>query len=209
MGRARAVGKVRSSGRELILREMLKLVGEVGYEETTVGMVLGRCGVSERTFELEFIDKEDCFLAAFEFGVGLLEAGLVEAAMGESSWLGKFRAGLGALVEFLDAEPEIGRALLVEAQLAGREAQARSDETMERAARLIDLARVEGDGFESPPEIAPRAVVAGIYGMLHSRLASGTGDGVGELMPDLVYYAVLPYFGSEVAVEEMAAARIG
>ena len=86
----------------------------------------------------------------------------------------------------------------------------RANRTMKRAADFIDLALLDPDASSSerPPKIAPDAIVAGIYGTLHSWLSSGANGGFRELMPDLVYQAVLPYFGPEVARKEMVAARV-
>jgi hypothetical protein len=45
--------------------------------------------------------------------------------------------------------------------------------------------------------------------VIHSRLASGAGGGFRELLPEFMYFAVLPYFGAEVASAEMQAAGAG
>jgi hypothetical protein len=79
---------------------------------------------------------------------------------------------------------------------------------MKRIADFIDSARdVPGEG-ESPPPIAPEGIVAGIHAIVHARLATGGTEGFRELLPEFMYFAVLPYFGSEVAETEMQAARI-
>jgi hypothetical protein len=81
-------------------------------------------------------------------------------------------------------------------------------ELMKRVADFIDSARdAPGDG-ESPPPIAPEGIVAGIHAIVHARLATGTSEGFRELLPEFMYFAVLPYFGSEAAEVEMQAARI-
>jgi hypothetical protein len=72
---------------------------------------------------------------------------------------------------------------------------------MVRAAQLIDLAREEGDG--SAPAISAEAVVAGILAVLHARLTEGRQNGFSPLLPELMYLAVLPYFGVEAATAEL------
>jgi hypothetical protein len=74
---------------------------------------------------------------------------------------------------------------------------------MERAASAIDLAREESE--EDAPAIAAEAVVAGILAVLHSRLAGQRSEGFARLLPELMYLAVLPYFGADVAAAEMRA----
>jgi hypothetical protein len=67
----------------------------------------------------------------------------------------------------------------------------------------MDLAREESEG--SAPEISAEAVVAGILAVLHTRLAGDQTSGFLRLLPELMYLAVLPYFGAEAAAEEMRA----
>lgn len=199
---------VNSPKREKILTGMLEAVGAEGYDGTSVRTVLDRTGLYRQAFYDHFADKDECYLAAFSAGVARLEALVRKAAASERSWRGQLRAGLGALLDRLDSEADVGRALFVEVHAAGPEALARRAESMKRAAHFIDLARTEvGDG-ESPPPIAAEGIVAGIHAVIHSRLSSGAGDGFRELLPEFMYFAVLPYFGAAAADEEMRAARL-
>ncbi len=197
---------VTSSKRQRILEGMLEAVGSVGYDAASVRTVLGKTGLYRQAFYDNFADKDVCYLEAFDFGVERLETLVVGAAAGEESWQGKLRAGLGALLDALDEEPDIGRALIVEVHAAGPEALAKRTEAMGRVTGFVDLARAEAKG-ESPPSIAPEGIVAGIHAVVHSRLATGADDGFRELLPEFMYFAVLPYFGGDVASAEMQAAR--
>ncbi|HET7177382.1 MAG TPA: TetR/AcrR family transcriptional regulator [Solirubrobacterales bacterium] len=184
---------------------MLEAVGAEGYDAVSVRTVLDRTGLYRQAFYDNFKDKDACYLAAFEAGVERLEALLVAAAASEEGWRGKLRAGLGALLDFLEAEPDVGRALVVEVHTAGPEALARRAEAMKRAADFIDLARGESPGPEAPPPIAAEGVVSGIHAVIHSRLSSGA-EAFRSLLPEFMYFAVLPYFGAAAASEEMALA---
>jgi AcrR family transcriptional regulator len=197
---------VTSSKRQRILEGMLEAVGEVGYDAASVRTVLGKTGLYRQAFYDNFPDKDACYLEAFDFGVERLEAVVTAAAAGEESWQGRLRAGLGALLDALDEEPDIGRALIVEVHAAGPEALAKRTEAMARVTAFVDLARAEAED-ESPPSIAPEGIVAGIHAVIHSRLATGADDGFRQLLPEFMYFAVLPYFGAEVASTEMQAAR--
>jgi hypothetical protein len=46
-----------------------------------------------------------------------------------------------------------------------------------------------------------------MHAVVHAKLAAGEETGFRELLPDFMYFAVLPYFGADVAAAEMAAAR--
>jgi AcrR family transcriptional regulator len=198
---------VNSPKREKILEGMLEAVGAEGYDATSVRTVLGRTGLYRQAFYDNFADKDACYLAALEMGIGRLEAVVTRAGASEESWRGRLRAGLGALLDHLDGEPDFGRGVIVEVHAAGSEALARRAEAMKRAADFIDLARLEAGESESPPQIAPEGIVAGIHAIVHSRLSTGATGGFRTLLPEFMYFAVLPYFGAEAASAEMQAAR--
>lgn len=197
---------VTSSKRQAILDGMLEAVGAEGYEGTSVRTVINRTGVYRQAFYDNFKDKDDCYLQAYDTGVERVEALVLAAAAEEESWTGRLRAGLGALLDFLDAEPDVGRALVVEVHAAGPEALAKRGAVMARINSFLDQARETGGDTESPPAIAGEGIAAGIHAVIHSRLATGSSDGFRQLLPELMYFAVLPYFGAEVAGAEMAAA---
>ena len=198
---------VDSPKREKILEGMLEAVGEEGYDATSVRTVLDRSGLYRQAFYDNFADKDSCYLAAFDAGVARLEALVAKAAASEESWRGKVRTGLGRLLDYLDEEPDVGRGIIVEVHAAGPEALAKRAEAMKRVADFIDLARLEADESESPPQIAPEGIAAGIHAVVHSRLSAGESDGFRELLPEFMYFAVLPYFGADAASAEMQAAR--
>jgi AcrR family transcriptional regulator len=180
---------------------MLEAVGTHGYEQATVQEAIAKVGLYRQAFYDNFHDKEDCYLEALEAGSAWVELAMRKAVVDEAGWRDRLRGALTGLLGFLDDEPEIGRALLVEVHAAGPRAVAKRTEAMERAARAVDLAREEGE--DDAPAISAEAVVAGILAVLHSRLAGREDGGFTSLLPELMYLAVLPYFGAEAAAEEM------
>jgi AcrR family transcriptional regulator len=188
-----------------ILQGMLESVGRQGYEQTTVQDALDAAGLYRQAFYDSFEDKEDCYLQALDAGSAWIELAMREAATGCSTWREQLRGALAGLLSFLDEQPEIGRALLVEVHAAGPKAVERRTEAMERAARLIDLAREESDG--AAPAISAEAIVAGILAVLHGRLSTDEQGEFDRLLPELMYLAVLPYFGPEAAADEMRGER--
>ncbi len=187
--------------RERILRGMLESVGTKGYERTSVQDVLDSAGLYRQAFYDHFEDKEDCYLQAIDAGSAWAELAMREAAAGETGWRNLLRGALAGLLRFLDDRPQIGRALLVEVHAAGPGAVARRMEAMERAVVMVDLAREESGG--SAPAISAEAIVAGMLAVLHTRLAADQSSGFARLLPELMYLAVLPYFGADAAAAEM------
>lgn len=204
---APALRLVSSPKREKILEGMLEVVGTNGYDAASVRMVLDLTGLYRQAFYDEFADVDACYLEAFDFGAARLEAVARGAGSGEESWQGQLRAGLGALLGALDANPNLGRALVVEVHAAGPEALKRRSQAMKRVTDFIDSARHTSEGAGSPPPIAAEGIAAGMHAVVHARLAAGEEGGFRELLPEFMYFAVLPYFGADMASAEMQAAR--
>ncbi|HEY0392450.1 MAG TPA: TetR/AcrR family transcriptional regulator [Solirubrobacterales bacterium] len=196
-----------SPKRQKILEGMLEVVGTNGYDAASVRMVLDLTGLYRQAFYDEFADKDACYLEAFDFGVARLEAAARAAGAAGESWRGQLRAGLSALLELLDSDPDLGRALIVEVHAAGPEALQKRSQAMKRVTDFIDSARHASEGAGSPPPIAAEGIVAGMHAVIHARLATGEEGGFRALLPEFMYFAVLPYFGAEVASAEMQAAR--
>jgi AcrR family transcriptional regulator len=187
--------------RQRILQGMLEAVGARGYEQTTVQDALDAAGLYRQAFYDCFEDKEDCYLQALDAGAAWIELAMRDASTDKTSWRGQLRGSLAGLLNFLDEQPGVGRALLVEVHAAGPAAVERRAEAMQRAAQMMDRARAESNA--AAPAISAEAVVAGILAVLHARLSSEKKSGFGLLLPELMYLAVLPYFGVEVATAEL------
>jgi AcrR family transcriptional regulator len=184
---------------------MLQAVGTRGYEQTSVQDAVAEAGLYRQAFYDAFNDKEDCYLQAIDAGSAWIELAMREAAVEATTWRGQLRGALSGLLAFLEEQPAVARAVLVEVHAAGPNAVEKRTEAMERAVAMMDKAREEGDGMA--PEIAAEAVVAGILAVLHTRLSANQTSGFIELLPELMYLAVLPYFGPDAAAAEMRTGR--
>jgi len=180
---------------------MLVAVGTHGYERTTVQDAIAEAGVYRQAFYDSYSDKEDCYLQALDAGSAWVELAMRDASLGQTTWRGRLRGALAGLLRFLDEQPAVGRALLVEVHAGGPRAVARRTEAMARAAAMMDLAREESG--DAAPAISAEAVVAGILAVLHSRLADNQTSGYLRLLPELTYLAILPFFGPDAASAAM------
>lgn len=194
--------------RERLLAATLRATAELGYRDFSVQDVIDRAGVSRPTFYEHFENKRDAFLSAFDAAAVRLRARISEAvAEHGGSWRERLRAQLAALLEFVGEEPDAAMTLIVDARAACPEALARRDALLDHFAACIDD-QVRGELPADPPPsaIAAAGIVGGIEALLYSRLnKEETGD-LDELLPSLMYFAVLPYEGHEIAGEELAGA---
>lgn len=135
---------VRASQRERLLDAMADAVAHSGYAAVRVSDVIGRAGVSRKTFYEQFADREDCFLAAFDHAVGEVIGGITEAMDGADA--GPFaaaRAGTRCYLEWLASSPAYARTFMVEVLGAGAEALRRRSLVRDRFTDLIESAYEE------------------------------------------------------------------
>jgi AcrR family transcriptional regulator len=187
-----------------IREALLELVTERGYEEVTVADVLARAGVGQADFDRLFAGKEELCVAAFEEIARATEAEVMAAFDAGESWRDSLRASAYAVVRYMRDHPrEVGFGAL-HILAAGDLAQVYREQQLQRWVDLIDLGRQE---LEDPDSMG-RGVAEGVLGSIHSRLLREleSGEGTGSLerfVPELMYIAVRPYLGHDVAREEL------
>jgi AcrR family transcriptional regulator len=196
--------KVSEIQRARILAAMTEVASERGAGSVTVAHVVARSGVSRRTFYELFEDREACFLAAFEEAAARISARVVPAYEAGGRWRVRVRAGLEALLDFLDEEPETGRLCIVETLAAGPRALQRRGCVLEAVRHAVEEGRRETKGREPPPMTA-EGVVGAVSSLLHARLVASVSRPVSfaELLGPLMGMIVLPYLGSAAAAREV------
>ena len=113
--RSRARGpEIAAIQRKRMLTAAIEAVQEVGYTGFTVAQVTARAGVSRKTFYELFADREDCFLAAFEQTLERMRLLVSEAYAEAPGWREGVRAGLAAIIEFIEVEPALAELCIAE-----------------------------------------------------------------------------------------------
>jgi AcrR family transcriptional regulator len=194
--------------RERLLEAVLLVSGERGYEQISVQDVIERASASRATFYKHFEDKEDCFAKAYHDAADWLYRRLIGAAKRQPSWREGLRAGMSELLEFCANQPALARALLVEAHAAGGAALAEHDLLMERLSRAIDGARREIPSRQAPPPVTATFMVGAIETLVRAKLMSDEPETAPEMLPGLLHFVVMQYFGEDAAWEEMTAAPL-
>jgi AcrR family transcriptional regulator len=197
--------------RARIVSAMVEVAAEVGYIGAAVAPVVARAGVSRRTFYELFDGREECFLAAFEWGVEQARQVVVEAYGMPRSWRDRVRQGLAALLVFLDSEPELARMCVIEALGAGRLVLARRGQTLDELVAALDAEAPRARGASDKPLLTAEGVVGGAFSVLHGRLleqgATEEVDGgpgpLIQLHGQLMALIALPYLGPRAAGEEL------
>jgi AcrR family transcriptional regulator len=186
---------VAASQRARMLDAVVRAVAERGYARVTVADVVGKAGVSRRTFYEHFEDKQDCFLAAYRTGVEDVIAQILAATaeQPDGDWRAKLRVGLEVYTRALASEPEFARTLLVDVLGAGREAVELRQQLYELfVTRFHNLSEqaVEQDPVIQPvPDVFLRALVGGIGELVQQHVIQHGAEGLEELTPTLVQVA--------------------
>jgi AcrR family transcriptional regulator len=198
--------------RARILVAMTELVRERGVAGVLVAHVVDRSGVSRRTFYELFEDREDCFAAAFEQAVERARAIVVpvyagEGMAGESSsdaWARRVRAGLGALLRFLDEEPALGGLCIVDALAAEKGVLERRACILEALVDAVHRggAPARGGSGRRPRRIVAEGAVGAVFAIVHARMRERDPKPLAPLLNQLMGMIVLPYLGPEIAARE-------
>ena len=199
-----AAGRVRVGEiqRARIVAAMGELVREHGAGAVTVAHVVERSGVSRRTFYELFDDREDCFVAVFDSAIARASETVLPAYGAPGSWRERVRAGLAAMLTFVDAEPALGYLCVVGALGGGDLALARRTRIVQRLIDVVHEGRLESKGARRPRRLVAEGVVGAVLGVVHSRLVERDPKPVLGLVSPLMGIIVLPYLGQAAAERE-------
>lgn len=189
--------------RTRILAAMYEVVAERGAGNVSVAHVVERSGVSRRTFYELFVDREDCFLWAFERALSCARERVLHAYGSGGTWRERIRAGLLALLSFLDEEPSAGRLLVVESLAGGSKALRRRGEVIAELTSVVEEGAVPGRRRFTQPHLTGEGVVGGVLAVIQSRLAERSDAPLVGLTNPLMSMIVLPYLGVGAARREL------
>jgi AcrR family transcriptional regulator len=188
--------QVAADQRQRLLRAMVDAVGEKGYRATTIADLVGRAGVSRKTFYEHFANKQECLLATFDVIAENGRRRAVQAyqqARGEEQDTGDLvprgvEAALRALFEATIDNPGAARLNMVEIVAAGPAGIARRESAVQEYRNFVRsiLQQGSGDHDGAVPDAVVRAVVGGLNRILYSRVRRGQRAELRQLVPDLM-----------------------
>ncbi|NLT07765.1 MAG: TetR/AcrR family transcriptional regulator [Solirubrobacterales bacterium] len=189
-------GEVAAAQRARLLAAMAEVVAEVGYEESTVQLVLDRSGISRKTFYEQFADREDCFVAAYDAATADVLDTVAAACAGADVSERRIELGLEALLDWCTAHPAAARMCVVEVFAAGSRARQRRAATMERlgelAERALDGAGAAGAGGAQLDRLTARALVGAVHELIYRPLERGDAQALDGLADEILAAHVEP-----------------
>jgi AcrR family transcriptional regulator len=191
--------------RAALLSAVLALSSAGGYRQLTPDGIAAAAGVPRERFGELFLDPEDCYATAYEEWAEAFWQHLLETCETEDGWPARMRASIQWLVRYAMEKPAEARGAIAQAPSAGLRVQAARRRLLERLSHAIDLARRETDlSRHSPPPSTAPFIVGGVVWSVECTLRNSVDD-LQERAGDLVFFAVMPYFGEEVAWAEREA----
>lgn len=97
---------------------MIELCSELGYERVSIAQISARAGVSSATFYEQFAGKEDCMIEAYRQARARVYRQVPEVP-GETEVIKATRVTLEGTLDGIQADPDAGRMLFVEALAGG------------------------------------------------------------------------------------------
>lgn len=175
--------------RERLLLGMAETVARRGYAATPVAEVLKAAGVSRRTFYEQFVDKEDCFLAAYDATVAVCTQRTIAAYRAGATWEDGIALACDALLRTLAAEPALAHLCVVDVLAAGPRAVARRVATLRRLARFVEQTRGRAAAEARPSGRVGQAIVGGVHELVYSQIVRGRAAHLPELSEELLQCA--------------------
>jgi AcrR family transcriptional regulator len=186
--------------RRRILRAVGELVGERGYSDVTVELIVKRAHVSFKTFYKHYPGKEECLLGLCERAYDSAETTIRERLASEpDSWPDQVVAAITCLFDLIVAEPVISRAVIVESPTVGPALR----ERYERATRdLVPLFRA-GRGLsprgDKLPETIEETLAGTVLWSAYQRLIIGEAEKLPASLPVVLELILRTYLPSEEA----------
>ncbi len=191
-----------------ILDALVHEVANSGYERTTVERVARVADVPEPVFEEHFEGKEDCLLVALDELISGLRRIVHERIACQTLWSERVRLGLQTLLTALACHPDGARVAMVEYLSAGEHASARVRAALASFVPAVEEGREEVLDTDHLPPQASEAIVGGIAAILHRHVLEGHTAELPALLPDLLYFVLMPYLGPERALSAAEAAAL-
>jgi hypothetical protein len=165
--------------------------------------ICARAEVDPAEFRLLFQDSRELFCSVLEAEtMELLRRSWLSFSALEG-WANQLRAVAHTMLEFLQEDERRARLMLVDAHRGGERGALIRDQGMQALFAFIDLGREQMDDPEALTRTTAEAIGSSIYVQIRTRIEDRRPDSLSSLLPEMMYYTVLPYLGVEAAEAEL------
>ena len=186
--------------RRRILLAIGELVGEHGYGDVTVELIVKRAHVSFKTFYKHYPGKEECLLdlceTAFDTAEGTIRERLAAAP---GPWPDQVVIALRTLVELIVAQPVIARAVIVESPTVGPAITERYEQATKALVPLFRAGRQHNPRGPELPERIEETLAGSVFWSAYQRLMVGEAEQLAASLPVLLELVLRTYLGQAEA----------
>lgn len=184
--------------RQRIIEAMIASCAEKTYAGTTIADIVKRASISRTTFYKRFPNKRACFDAALDSCITELQAAAAAAHTLSDPPPEAVRKAVGAVFDLMTERPAM-------AQLVMSDAITVEPAIVERYRSLL-IPALEGlwDAVDEPRREAADPLLA--FGraqiLIFNQIVAGQTDRLPDLLPEIVYIALLPFAGHDEATHQ-------
>jgi AcrR family transcriptional regulator len=187
------------SQRQRILDAMINSCAEKTYAATTIADIVKRASISRTTFYKRFANKRECFDATLDACITEIQAAASAASSPSDSPPEAVRKAVGAALELMAEKPEM-------AQLVMSDAITVEPAILVRYRSLVIPALEnlwQRAGEERLPEASDPLLAFGrAQVLIFNQIAAGGTDRLPDLLPEIIYIALLPFAGHTEATRQ-------
>ncbi len=185
------------SQRQRIVEAMIASCAEKSYAATTIADIVSGASISRTTFYKRFEGKRECFDTALDTCIEELRATAAAARSPEDPPAVVVRKAAAAMLELMAAKSGLAQILLGEAVSVEPAVVERYRKLVIPALRELWDANESEDAHTDPRLAFGRAQV-----LVYNQVLAGSTERLPELLPEIVYIAILPFAGHETALAE-------
>jgi AcrR family transcriptional regulator len=201
-GRSRLPADVVSSEYHARLIEATaEIIRRDGYAATKVADIVAAAGVSRNVFYDLFHSKEEAFIAAQRLGLQEGVAACSKAFFDAPNWPERVWNGAHALLERMNAGPDLSYVVVVEPNAAGTRALQRVIDTLKAFTIFLEEGYRQNPQAETLPRICSDAIAGALFELLYHHATHNLLDRLPELTPQFAYVALAPFIGPMEAAE--------
>jgi AcrR family transcriptional regulator len=193
------------SQRQRIVEAMVESCAEKTYAATTITDIVRRASISRTTFYKRFTNKRACFDTAVDSCVEALRIAAANAHTADDTPCEAVRKAAAAMLGLMAARPAV-------AQLVTGDAVTVEPAIVNRYRKLVipALEKLWDDSGETRRSHTDPALAFGRAEVLiFSQIAAGRTAHLTELLPEIVYIALLPFAGHDEATKQARTATDG
>jgi AcrR family transcriptional regulator len=184
------------SQRQRIVEAMVDCCAEKTYAATTIADIVSHASISRTTFYKRFGGKRECFDAALQWCTDEVRTAAATSYSASDPPPVAVRKAAAAILELMAAQPALtqlltGEAISVEPGVVGHYRKL-----------LIPALEKLWAGEPRRGRADPRLAFGRAQVLIYNQIAIGQAEQLPELLPEIVYVALLPFSGHEEALRE-------